>query len=65
MRSKRGTIAAGAPAPGDDQDDFKLYSERLVRKLEKKMLDLEKSEADMPFCLNHPPRGSLPQTWKP
>jgi len=30
--------------PGEEEEHYKLYSERLVNKLEKKMLDLEKSE---------------------
>ena len=56
---EKGTIEAGAPASGDDQDDFKLYSERLVRKLEKKMLDLEKSEARYAVLFESSPEGII------
>jgi two-component sensor histidine kinase len=39
---KKGKIGLKKPALVDEKEVFKLYSERLVNKLEKKMLDLEK-----------------------
>ena len=34
-----------APAPEEEKEVFKLYNERLIKKLEKKMLDLERGIA--------------------
>jgi two-component sensor histidine kinase/DNA-binding NarL/FixJ family response regulator len=39
---EEGKIGLKKPALGEEKEVFKLYSERLVNKLEKKMLDLEK-----------------------
>jgi len=39
--AKKGKIRTKKPAVEDEKDIFKLYSERLINKLEKKMLDLE------------------------
>ena len=38
---EKGKIKPKKPVLEEDKDNFKLYSERLVKKLEKKMLDLE------------------------
>jgi len=38
---EKGKIKPNKPVLEEDKDNFKLYSERLVKKLEKKMLDLE------------------------
>ncbi|MBW2648070.1 MAG: PAS domain S-box protein, partial [Deltaproteobacteria bacterium] len=43
---EEGRIMPGKPAVEEDKDIFKLYSERLVNKLEKKMLDLEREIAE-------------------
>jgi len=39
---EKGKIKPKKPSLNEEQEIFKLYSERLVKKLEKKMLDLEK-----------------------
>lgn len=39
---ERGKLVRGAPILEDKEEVFKLYNERLVNKLEKKMLDLKK-----------------------
>ena len=39
--ARKGKIQPKKPAEMEDTETFKLYSERLVKKLEKKMLDLE------------------------
>lgn len=39
---EKGKVKLKKPAPEEEKEVFKLYSERLVNKLEKKMLDLEK-----------------------
>jgi PAS domain S-box-containing protein len=41
---REGKILPKKPALEEEKEVFKLYSERLVKKLEKKMLDLEESE---------------------
>ncbi len=41
-RAAKGKIASGKPTVRDETETFKLYSERLVQKLERKMLDLAK-----------------------
>jgi len=48
-------VASAKPEPTEDSEVFKLYSERLVNKLEKKMLDLEKeinehTQTEMVLC---------------
>ncbi len=40
-KAEEGKIGGRSPVPDEEKDDFKLYSERLVKKLEKKMIDLE------------------------
>ena len=41
---KKGKVKA-VPAPEEEKEVFKLYNERLIKKLEKKMLDLERGIA--------------------
>lgn len=43
--AKNGELELKKPAPKEEEDVFKLYSERLVSKLEKKMVDLEREVA--------------------
>ena len=43
---KKGRIMPGKPTVEEEKDILKLYSERLVNKLEKKMLDLEREVAN-------------------
>ena len=43
---KKGKIQPKKPALEEEKEVFKLYSERLVKKLEKKMLDLEREVAE-------------------
>ncbi len=43
--ARKGKLISRAPTVTGEEEVFKLYSERLVKKLEKKMLDLEKEIA--------------------
>ena len=43
--AEKGKIKHGRPAGIDEKEGYKLYSKRLVQKLEKKMLDLEREVA--------------------